>query len=394
MPPRKRRPGQQKQPNPKAKGHQRDSPFGSGEVRSSSFWSYVRDDDTALFGKIGDLRDDLRRVYKLMTGENIEIFMDRDDIGWGQQWAQVVGYGITRTVFMIPIVTPSYFRSDACRDELLRFSSICARRDLSDLILPVVFTGLDRISVGSDDEVVRIVAETQYKDFTNVWPYERGGEEWMLAVRDLVEGLVNAEKRVDERLVEVFEAVEQSSPDLLDPDDPGSDSEMGMAEYAVALVPAIEAANRDLRAAVERFREFVDVLVSTPLGGDSAGAADPRQFQAQIAVTANTVKEPAATLESAGATALQSTSEADKLITGMLQSLSGMHDKRFVRSFREAMGDPREVASAVDQMDEMIRQLTDVERLSSVLRKELRPARRGMQFIRNSGKLFLGWFVE
>ncbi len=86
----KKRPGQHRRPNPRAQLARHDSPFDSSDVRSTSFWSYVRDDDTALFGKIGDLRDDLRRIYKLMTGDSIEIFMDRDDIGWGQQWDQVL----------------------------------------------------------------------------------------------------------------------------------------------------------------------------------------------------------------------------------------------------------------------------------------------------------------
>jgi hypothetical protein len=35
-----------------------------------------------------------------------------------------------------------------------------------------------------------------------------------------------------------------------------------------------------------------------------------------------------------------------------------------------------------------------LERLSSVLRKELRPARRGMQFIRDAGRLFMQWTQE
>jgi len=389
----KKRPGQHRRPNPRAQLARRDSPFDSPDVRSTSFWSYVRDDDTALFGKIGDLRDDLRRIYKLMTGDSIEIFMDRDDIGWGQQWDQVIHRGITRTVFMLPIVTPSYFRSDACRDELLRFNSLCSQRGLSELILPVVFTGLERISVESDDEVVRIVAGTQREDFSDVWPYERGGQEWMLGVRQLVRGLIRAEQRIDERLLELLDSTPAATPSGTDPDEI-PDSELGMAEYIAAIIPATESAAASLQVAVERFEEFVDTLVATPLGGDNAGSQNPRAFQAQIAVTANAIKDSAAELESTGSTALEQVAEADKLISGMYQSLSSMHDTSFLTEFRASMGDATPVRSAVDMMNEMIRQLSDVERLSSVLRKELRPARRGMQFIRDAGRLYLGWVSE
>lgn len=390
----KKRPTQRRRPNPSAQSARRDSPFEAGDVRSTSFWSYVRDDDTALFGKIADLRDDIRRIYKLLTGDSIEIFMDRDDIGWGQQWGQVISRGITRTVFMLPIVTPSYFRSDACREELLRFNSLCSQRGLSELILPIVFSGLEHISVESDDEVVRIIAGTQYKDFTDVWPYERGGQEWLLGVRNLVHGLIRAERRVDQRLLELLDTPPGPAPDGEDPEDV-PDSELGMAEYMAAIVPGTEAAATALNVAVRRFQEFVDVLLATPLGrGDAAGSTDPRKFQSQIAVTANSIKEPATELESAGSAALEKVSEADALIAGLVQSLTGMHDSRFLEAFRASVGDTSSVKAAVEQMDQMIRQLSDVERLSSVLRRELRPARRGMQFIRDAGRLFLGWAGE
>jgi len=328
-----------------------------------------------------------------MTGDSIEIFMDRDDIAWGQQWAQVINRGITRTIFMLPIVTPSYFRSDACRDELLRFNSLCSQRGLSDLILPIVFSGLERISTNSDDEVVRIIAGTQYEDFTDVWPYERGGEEWMLGVRHLVRGLIDAEKRVDARLLALLDEPSTTAAAGEDPDEV-PDSELGMAEYMTAIVPAIESATATLNTAVERFQAFVDALTATPLGGAGAGATDPRRFQAQITATANAIKPSASELESAGSAALAEVSEADKLVTGMIQSLSGMHDKTLLAAFRASMGDLTPVKSAVDAMDEMIRQLADTARLSSVLRKELRPARRGMQFIRDAGSLFLRWAAE
>jgi hypothetical protein len=375
-------------PRPPSGDQSDQSALGNGEVRSSSFWSYVHDDDDALFGKIRDLKEDIRKIYKLMTGDRIEIFMDRDDIGWGQQWDQVINLGITRTVFMMPVVTPSYFQSSACRDELLKFDALCTRRGLTDLILPVVFTGLERISVDSDDEVVRIIANAQYEDFTEIWPYARGGEQWMLAVRRLVTELVKAERRMDERLTELAGA----SPVLVD-DDPEeiADEDRGIAEYMAEIVPVSKAAKEALNQATVEFREFSSAFAATPLASDGAPSSDPRRIQAHIAITAAAVKEPAKKFEAAGSAALDKVSEANSVVLGIRQSVAGMHNRAIEEAFLQSLGSLAPVQEAVQQMNEMIRQISDLERLSSVLRKELRPARRGMQFLRDAGRLVVAW---
>jgi hypothetical protein len=67
---------------------------------------------------------------------------------------------------MIPKITPNYFKSRACRQELLDFYAKCKARDVPDLILPVMFSGASSVNVDSSDEVVRIVAGAQYEDFS------------------------------------------------------------------------------------------------------------------------------------------------------------------------------------------------------------------------------------
>ncbi|MCH6167046.1 toll/interleukin-1 receptor domain-containing protein [Pseudonocardia alaniniphila] len=325
-----------------------------------------------------------------MTGDRIEIFMDRDDIGWGQQWSQVINLGINKTIFMMPVVTPSYFQSSACRDELLEFSALCARRGLSDLILPVIFTGLERISVDSDDQVVRIIADAQFEDFTEIWPYARGGEQWMLGVRRVVTELVKAERRVDERLAELAnEPIVEVPSDGDDFDVP--DDEMGVAEYMAEIGPASEEAVHALEAAVAQFSEFSMALTGTPLGAGKFTASDPRLFQAQIATAAAAIKEPAQNLEAAGSNALDKVSAANALVMGVRQSVAGMHNREFEEAFISSLGNLQSVDDVVAQMEEMIRQMSDLERLSSVLRRELRPARRGMQFLRDAGRLVSAW---
>ena len=61
-----------------------------------------------------------------VTGEPFEIFQDVDGIGVGELWPDKLDQMLDQARFFIPILTPSYFRSKACRDEL---EKIPARRE-------------------------------------------------------------------------------------------------------------------------------------------------------------------------------------------------------------------------------------------------------------------------
>ena len=73
------------------------------------------------------------------TGQEFTIFQDRD-IQWGQNWKRRIEKSLDEEVtFLIPIITPSFFKSKACRDELGRFLERERRLNRDDLILPVYY---------------------------------------------------------------------------------------------------------------------------------------------------------------------------------------------------------------------------------------------------------------
>lgn len=43
---------------------------------TGGFWSYVHTDDLAEKGRIKQLAEDVKQQYALITGENIDIFLD------------------------------------------------------------------------------------------------------------------------------------------------------------------------------------------------------------------------------------------------------------------------------------------------------------------------------
>lgn len=363
---------------------------------TTSFWSYVRNDDRAIFGKIAHLRDDIRGFYQFMTGREIAIFMDQDHIGWGQQWDSVIKGGINNTVFMMPVVTASFFDSEACRQELLQFNALSARRGLDELILPILFTGIDRVSIESDDEVARIIANAQFVDFSEIWPCERGGEKWCTAVRDIVRELISAEERVENKLEEIafgsgsgHRGSDPTTPADEDDDDLGD--QPGITELMASLPDSMSSSTEALDAARLKFEAFSTAIEHTPLSKNSGAASDPRQFQQLIVRSVGMFRDEATEFEDAASTALDRVNESNALVLDLWQTVGSMNDKSFEDSLTASMVGLEGVAQVAEQMDDMLRQMADLEKMSSVLRKELRPARRGVRFLRDAAELVARW---
>ena len=97
-----------------------DVPEASGQP--AGFWSYVRADDEADGGRITRLAARVQSEFQLLTGESIAVFVDREAIGWGDEWQRRIDEALEGTAFFVLVITPRYFQSEACRAELLTFS--------------------------------------------------------------------------------------------------------------------------------------------------------------------------------------------------------------------------------------------------------------------------------
>jgi len=53
-------------------------------VELKGFWSYVHADDDADGGRVSRLAHDVAAQFEMLTGEKIDLFLDRDDIEWGE----------------------------------------------------------------------------------------------------------------------------------------------------------------------------------------------------------------------------------------------------------------------------------------------------------------------
>src|SRR5690349_7182667 len=106
---------------------------------AGAFWSYVHADDEAERGRIVNLGADLASAYGLLTGGDLDLFLDRDALHWGDDWRQRISDAIAATTFFIPIVTPRYFNSPECRRELIEFDREARRLGAGALLLPILY---------------------------------------------------------------------------------------------------------------------------------------------------------------------------------------------------------------------------------------------------------------
>ena len=134
----------------------------------AGFMSYVRVDDQHENRRLTELCSRISGEVRMQRGEEFPIFQDRNDISWGQQWKQRIEDTIDATTFLIPIITPGFFRSPACRDEIERFLDRENRLGRSDLILPVYFVNcpaLGNETLRDGDKIAQIIAARQHADW-------------------------------------------------------------------------------------------------------------------------------------------------------------------------------------------------------------------------------------
>jgi parallel beta-helix repeat protein len=134
----------------------------------TAFMSYAHIDDEYEDGLVSELRQRLSGAVRAQTGEDFPIFQDREDIQWGQHWRQRIEETLDAVTFLIPILTPSFFKSAVCREEVTRFLEREQQLGRSDLVLPMYYISTPELDdpVGREaDELARVLASRQFADW-------------------------------------------------------------------------------------------------------------------------------------------------------------------------------------------------------------------------------------
>lgn len=171
-----------------------------------AFLSYVRSDDDHDGGRITDLRQRLEGEVRMQTGLPFHIFQDRNDILWGQQWKERLEEALMSVTFLIPIVTPSFFRSNACRDEFRTFISREKMLGENQLILPIYYVKAPLLEGEplETDEIAKTIKARNWADWREYRFDSLLDARLRSAVASLASDIVNA----TERLTAVLDAAQ------------------------------------------------------------------------------------------------------------------------------------------------------------------------------------------
>jgi hypothetical protein len=136
--------------------------------KPGAFLSYARADDKHAKGKIVKICELLSSELEVQIGEPFPIFVDRNHIDWGENWESRIYESLDAATLLIPVLTPSYFKSRMCRNELSRFLRQERRMGRSDLILPIYYietAQMEHPPAHQEDNLAQELVRRQYVDW-------------------------------------------------------------------------------------------------------------------------------------------------------------------------------------------------------------------------------------
>jgi TIR domain len=133
--------------------------------KTAAFWSYAHEDDDFDDGAIVRLAERVGAECALITGQSLDLFVDRASISWGEEWRARADQALGETPLLIPVLSPRYFARKECRRELRAF--VCNARGLGvrELVLPILYVDIPGFDAEHPDELVALAARMQYEDW-------------------------------------------------------------------------------------------------------------------------------------------------------------------------------------------------------------------------------------
>ena len=134
-----------------------------------AFLSYSHSDDQYLGGFISRFRTRLTEAIRFHEGnDQLELFQDSAHIEFGEQWRKRIHTELENVPLLIAMLTPRYFKSKECREELALFMERERRLGREDLVLPVYladYAALESEEARVEDELAAALAGRERVDW-------------------------------------------------------------------------------------------------------------------------------------------------------------------------------------------------------------------------------------
>ncbi|MFE3662878.1 TIR domain-containing protein [Streptomyces sp. NPDC059164] len=349
------------------------------------FVSYAHLDDELLNQAVEHFTNDLKSFYAAKTGSQLEVFFDRDSIGWGADWRKRIDGELRGASIFMPIITMQYFNRPACREELNAFYGSAKLLDAGFLVLPIVILGAGGITADHPMPEVRLIESIQFENLEDAFLCGRGTKEWRQGLARIADKLLDIISRAEEKL-----APSVRPGDV--PDAPEGDEDFDYFEHVEQLeviggrlLPEMRNAERDLMLWCEVVQEQLRYF--TP--------SSPAAMRTRSIAMAEAVRGPSVELQESASVLAESVTQADALMRSIVGQLAGVRTKEaskmadeFIKSITQSSGDMREFS---DGLVEILGMLKTMEILSVPLRKSLKPGRVGFAKIQDVVNTIEGW---
>jgi len=231
----------------------------------AGFWSYSHDDDERDGHGLLRLAARIRDEFALVTGESLTLFVDRNDITWGDEWRRRIDTALAETTFFIPIITPLYFKRDECRRELVSFVGQAESLGAIELVMPILYVDVPELAEDGTDEVRALIARMQYVDWRKLRLSAEDSPEYRQGVNSLAAKLAEVGNRYEHsESQQLLGAQDESDQEgLLDLLAPLEDKFPQWLE----ILDDAEAADRQLDAIIDPYNDRLKKLGPTPASG-------------------------------------------------------------------------------------------------------------------------------
>ncbi|MFJ6152731.1 toll/interleukin-1 receptor domain-containing protein [Micromonospora profundi] len=376
------------------------------------FISYARTDNEIFNGVVDEFKKRLKGLYEAQTGRTLQVFVDRDDLGWGEDWRSGITSSVNSATAFIPLISMKYFTREHCREELMAYYESARVKGVTGLILPVIIAGGANIRAEDSRDEVQVIEKLNYKSIESaiLEGYDSGA--WLKAMNEITNSLILAVEKAEGLIAKREDeprkpslpdsgADEHSQDDVTDVAERElSEEAEGTEEDALGTFELAELFTREcslLQESTEKASTdmalFAEVLVKefAKLGD----APTPQAITKAAPAIARAVSGPSQALGSSGADVALHASTAD---AALRQVVSDIRDSEIrtlqdqmaeqLTEIRTSMGD---ISGVADQMDE-VREYVQMAQLFSVsLRRALTPATRGLEAVRDAARTVSSW---
>jgi hypothetical protein len=353
---------------------------------SQGFWSYVHADDDADGGRIIQLAHDIVAQYEMLSNETVELFLDRDGIVWGADWERRIETSLATIAFFIPTLTPRYFASPSCRNELNSFARRATDLGVQELLLPILYMDVPGLEDDPpSDDLLALVKRFQWVDWRELRFADRFSSEYRRAVASLAERLVAANRTAE--ATGASDAAISHAESL--------DDEAGVIELLAGFEAALPRLTATTQAIGEAIREVGQVVQSTNevVALDQGGAnAFARRLQILRKLSIE-LADPSSRISTLGDDFAQQLHDVDLGIRAIIARAPEEPENKseFCSFFEVVRSMVTSSNNGLGALQGMVDSTAPLEKLSRDIRPPLRDMRRGLTLMVEGRDVMRPW---